>query len=243
MAKKHKPVRDKNLRTTAAEFSKPRSKSARSFPPARELVIEPPNIVTALFRIVGTSSYVQEKFSQGTREKMRAKMEAGSQARKGAKREPRDFDADYRAAMHKTADGRCGIPAPAFRNAMIDACRLTGYHMTQAKMSVFCLADDCDADDATPLVFIAGTPEKFIVATRNATGVADLRARPRWAPGWTADVRIQFDADQFSIEDVANLLSRAGAQVGIGAGRPFSKKSAGMGWGTFRVASKKEVAE
>jgi len=219
-----------------------KAKAATRGRATREVVIAPPDLRVAAFTIIGTAPYVQEKFSQTTREKMASKMRAGSQSRKGVKREPRDFDADYEAAMHKMDGGGCGIPAPAFRNAMIDACRLTGFHMTQAKMSIFCLADGFDADDATPLVKITkGKPEKFVVATRNATGVADLRSRPKWAVGWGAEVRIQWDADQFSLEDVANLLARAGAQVGVGAGRPFSKKSAGMGWGTFRVAGKKEV--
>jgi ribosomal protein S17 len=41
--------------------------------------------------------------------------------------------------------------------------------------------------------------------------------------------------DQFKVQDVANLLSRVGEQVGICEGRPDSKNSAGMGWGTFQV--------
>ena len=45
---------------------------------------------------------------------------------------------------------------------------------------------------------------------------------------WKSDVTIQFDADQFSIDDVGNLLLRAGMQVGICEGRPFSKKGVGM---------------
>ena len=37
------------------------------------------------------------------------------------------------------------------------------------------------------------------------------------------------------VHEVRNLLVRAGVQVGIGEGRPYSKKSYGMGWGTFEV--------
>jgi hypothetical protein len=54
---------------------------------------------------------------------------------------------------------------------------------------------------------------------------------------WSATLRIQFDADQFQTSDVANLLARAGLQVGIGEGRPDSKKSAGMGFGQFEVVN------
>jgi hypothetical protein len=43
--------------------------------------------------------------------------------------------------------------------------------------------------------------------------------------------------------DMFNLISRVGEQVGIGAGRPDSKMSAGQGWGTFRLIKKEEVEE
>jgi hypothetical protein len=39
----------------------------------------------------------------------------------------------------------------------------------------------------------------------------------------------------FTPEHVAALLQRAGMQVGIGEGRPDSKRSVGQGWGLFTV--------
>ena len=54
---------------------------------------------------------------------------------------------------------------------------------------------------------------------------------------WKCKLRIRFDADQFTKEDIANLLARVGLQVGIGEGRPDSKKSAGMGWGLFELTN------
>ena len=74
------------------------------------------------------------------------------------------------------------------------------------------------------------------MAVRNESGVCDLRPRPMWRKGWEAVVRVRFDGDQFTLIDVANLLLRAGMQVGIGEGRPDSRNSCGMGWGLFRLA-------
>jgi len=54
-------------------------------------------------------------------------------------------------------------------------------------------------------------------------------------PGWQAKISLEWDADQFSLADVSNLMVRLGKQVGIGEGRPDSRSSAGMGWGTFRL--------
>ena len=205
------------------------------------VIIQPPNIHTAEFTIIGTAPYVQHKFSQKARGTMREAQEAGSKSRKGTKREPKDFQAMYEAAQHRLDGGGWGIPAPAFRNACISACRLCGFKMTVAKLSVFVLADGYDEDDATPLVAITkGKPQYLESVVRLATGTTDLHARPMWKPGWQAKLRIEFDGDQFSLEDVANLLSRAGRQVGVGEGRPDSKSSAGLGWGLFKVADKKE---
>jgi hypothetical protein len=47
--------------------------------------------------------------------------------------------------------------------------------------------------------------------------------------------------DQFTHQDVANLMTRVGLQVGLGEGRPDSKNSAGMGWGLFQIEGMDEV--
>lgn len=198
------------------------------------VAITAPKIHTAEFRIVGTAPYIQLRFSEKAMNAMRAKMELGSQAAKKKAKEARDFDEDFRQALHVSDEGWNGIPASAFRNAMISACRLVGFKMTLAKLSVFVLPDGFDKVDGVPLIKIEGDPEPHIMHARNATGVCDLRVRAKYWP-WAATVRIQYDADQFSATDAANLMHRVGTQVGIGEGRPDSKMSAGMGWGTFRL--------
>lgn len=199
------------------------------------LTISPPNLQTLELRIVGEAPYMQAKFAEKAKQAMMAKQAAGSVARKGAKREARDFVGDFLAAQHRSSEGWAGIPAAALRNACIDACRMVGFQMTRAKMSVFIQPDGFDASDGTPLVrLIADEPEMTEMATRNATGVVDIRVRPMWRV-WSALVRVTFDADQFTANDVTNLLARAGLQVGIGEGRPFSKSSAGLGFGLFHV--------
>jgi hypothetical protein len=199
------------------------------------LVIPAPNIQHAVVRLVGTAPLVINKFSHKSREKMMATQQAGSTARGKKAREARDFDADFLGAQHISEDGWLGVAAPAFRNAMISACRLVGFQMTKAKLSVFVDADGIDADDGTPLVRIDGPPpEKHTATVRNQTGVCDVRVRPMWRK-WAVDLRVTWDADQFTLTDIVNLLDRAGQQVGVGEGRADSKSSAGVGWGMFRV--------
>lgn len=202
---------------------------------ATSVQIKAPNIQRAVFRIIGTAPFVQCKFSAKAKQMMIETQEAGSQAKSKKKREPKKFDDVCSGAVHYSKDGWVGIPASAFRNGIISACRLVGFKMTMAKMSVFVEADGYDSDDAAPLVkLIAGDYKRVDMHVRNATGVIDIRSRPMWEK-WEADVRVRYDADQFSVADVTNLLSRVGQQVGIGEGRPDSKNSAGMGWGLFDI--------
>lgn len=198
------------------------------------IVITPLNERVLTFTVEGTAPYVQARFSEKAKAKIHGTQEAGSTATKSRKKDPRDFDGDYAGAMHVADEGWLGIPAAAFRCACIDACRGAQFQMVRAKMSIFALADGYDAIDGTPLIRIKGEPRRAEHMVRNSNGSTDIRVRPMWTE-WSADVRLRFDADQFTPEDVANLLNRAGAQVGIGEGRALSRASAGMGWGFFAI--------
>lgn len=198
--------------------------------------IQPANFARMTLRIRGTAPLVQHKFAKKAREKMMADMSTPKNARKGkSERPPRDYDSDFAQAQHVSDEGWRGIPCPAFRAAMIDACRTVGIVMTRAKMAVFVVPDGFDADDGTPLVRIdAPEPERREDLVRNDNGGADVRVRPMWRK-WECAVTMDFDQDMITAAAVANLLERAGRQVGVGEGRPYSKNSVGQGWGTFEV--------
>jgi hypothetical protein len=201
----------------------------------KSVTITAPRFDMAHYRIIGTTPYMQARFTQKAKNQMRAKMEAGSQARKGQKREPRDFKADYEAAKYVSAQGWNGIPAGAFRAAAISACKIVGFHMSKAKLALFFEHDGFDKYEGTPLIRIEGTPEMNEMAVRNDNGGADLRVRPMWRE-WSCNLRVSYDTDMFSEQDVTNLLVRAGMQIGIGEGRPDSRKGFGLGLGLFKLA-------
>ena len=205
----------------------------------QQVTIAAPNFKTAVYKIVGTTPLVMNKFSQKSREEMRNKQAEGGQSAKKKTRTAKDFKACYEGAFHKNSEGWIGMPAAAFRAAMISACRLVDFKMTIAKMSLFIEADGIDVDEGTPLVKIEGKPRPLEMAVRNETGVVDIRVRPIFEK-WGAELRVRFDADRFNETDIANLLMRAGLQVGIGEGRPDSKRSCGQGWGTFALAGARE---
>lgn len=200
---------------------------------SQTFTISPPNIQALQVRIVGNAPYMQARFSEKAMHAMMAKMDGS--VKKGTKvREARNYDEDMKNATHISTEGWSGIPASSIRAALISACRLVDFKMTIGKLSLFVQADGFDAVDGNPLIKIYGKPERNDMAVRLVTGVFDIRVRPMWRQ-WYAEPRITFDGDQFSIEDVLNLLRRVGLQVGLGEGRPDSRKSAGLGFGTFDV--------
>jgi hypothetical protein len=119
---------------------------------------------------------------------------------------------------------------------MISACRLAGFKMTIAKLSLFVIADGVDKlEPQYNLVRILGERERFDAIGRLDNGSPNPVYRPLYFP-WKAVLKIAFDRDQLSLQDVANLLHRVGSQIGLCEGRYDSKNSAGQGWGCFMLA-------
>lgn len=198
------------------------------------ITITPPKFAQAVIEIEGHDPLKQLRMSEKNKNVMKLTHEAGSTTRSKKKREARDFKAEFEAATYRLPDGSYGINATSFRKALISACRVAQFKMTLAKLSIFVEADGYDVFDGTPLVRVSGTPEMVIDPVVNANGTRDLRARAMWRQ-WSCNVRLTWDADQFTATDIVNLFMRAGMQVGVGEGRPDSKNSAGCGFGRFKI--------
>lgn len=226
----------------------PRSKKVAAEAPAssettqKHLLIQPPKLRTAIFEIIGTAPLVIHRFSQKVKQQMLAKQTEGKSASSKKKRDPQDLQKLFVEARYISKEGWDGFHAAAVRNAMISACRLVSFKMTLAKMSIFVVADGVDKDEPQiPLVQIRGC--KAVMQqdmARVETGQPYITTRAAYH-NWSAKVKIRFDEDQFSVEDVSNLLARVGEQVGLCEGRFDSKNSAGMGWGAFRIASQPQT--
>jgi hypothetical protein len=201
----------------------------------KNVTIAAPNFKTAVFEIIGNAPLVIHRFSAKTKAQMKEKMEVGKASSSKKNREAKSTDSTYQEARYISEQGWDGFHAGAIRNAMISACRLVGFKMTLAKLSLFVIADGKDSTEPQiPLIRIIGKPTKQEDMARVETGQPYVTVRAAYHD-WSAKVKIRWDADQFTVEDVSNLLARVGQQVGIGEGRPDSKNSAGMGWGTFDV--------
>jgi len=197
--------------------------------------IQAPKFQTAVFAIRGTAPLVIHRFSAKLKQQFKQKMETGKAADSKKRREATSTDDLFQAARYRSSQGWDGFHAAAIRNALISACRLVNFKMTLAKLSVWVIADGVDAlEPQIPLIRIYGKAIKQEDVARVETGQPYITVRAAYHD-WKAKLRIRFDSDQFTAEDISNLLMRAGMQVGIGEGRPDSKNSAGMGWGLFEV--------
>jgi hypothetical protein len=204
----------------------------------RDTFIQPVRFERAQFKLIGMPDVplVIHRFSAKTKGEMKLKMETGKAASSKKNREPKDSEATFNEARYVSRDGWDGFHAGSLRKALISACRLVNFKMVLAKLSVFVEADGVDElEPQIPLVRIRdcqAVKQEDMARVETGQPYVTIRASYR---DWTAQPTIRWDKDQFTLNDVTNLLARVGQQVGIGEGRPDSKNSAGMGWGLFDI--------
>lgn len=200
-----------------------------------QVTVSTPNIQTAEFPIRGTAPLVIHRFSSKIKNEMKQKMETGKAASSKKNRVAKNTDDLYEEAKYISSEGWDGFNAGAIRKAMVSACRLVGFKMTLAKLSIFVVQNGWDAKEPQiPLIRLYGESQKQEDMARVTSGTPYVTVRAAYH-NWSAKVTIRWDADQFTMSDISNLLYRVGLQVGIGEGRPDSKNSTGMGWGTFAL--------
>lgn len=177
--------------------------------------------------IVGETELIVHKWSEKAKRMMLDKqMNPGARQKKEAK----NPEEDYQSSLYQLEDGSYGIPAAAFKAAIVGACRLfDGLPMTQAKIAIQVLGEG--SQQLVPLT--EGEPYMREDMVRLETGVADIRYRGGF-PTWKAVLRIKFNSSLLTLQSLVNLVDAAG-QGGVGEWRPSAPKSASGSYGTFRV--------
>ncbi len=176
------------------------------------------NLKTVHVRLVGTSPLVVHAWSEKAKQEMRDKQ----QKRAKQAKEARNPEAEYEAAMYRTAEGRPAFPAIAFKTAAVDACsHVSGVTKVQARGAFHVIGD---------MVEINGEPHMREDMVRVGMGVADLRYRPEF-PKWSCVLEVRYNANVLSDEQILNLFNTAGFAIGIGEHRPQRDGS----WGMFEA--------
>jgi len=144
--------------------------------------------------------------------------------RKKLPKGPRDPDTEGNAATYRTPEGDYGIPAMAVKAAMIEvAHKDVGLPKTTVRKALRfdrngILPMDCDEPEIREDIVRVGNEQ------------TDLRYRPEFGR-WTVRIELRYDAELLTVQDVVNLIDRAGFSVGIGEWRPEKNGE----YGTFEV--------
>lgn len=178
--------------------------------------------------IEGISPLIIHKWSEKAKRMMREK-QSGSAAR--ARHDPKVADEEAEAALYRLPDGRPGLPATAFKAAIVGAVRLfQGVTMTAVKSALF-----VQGEGPEQLVPIEGPMAVREDTPRVAGGVADLRYRYAFFP-WTTTLRVEYLATLIDSASVVALVDAAG-NGGVGDWRPSAPKSATGTFGRFYVVA------
>ena len=194
--------------------------------------------VVAEIKIESVTPLIMSKWREKAIQEIKEKQSASRG--KTRKLEPRNPQQEMEQATYRLEDDTPGMPAAAFKSAIVSAARLfDGVTMTELKQAVFVVADGFDRDNFNELVRIdSEEPKMFENAVRIGQGTSDLRYRPIFQ-NWGATLRIQHLPSQIDISSLVSLVDAAGIG-GVGEWRPTAPKSHSGSYGRFRVA---EVSE
>lgn len=191
-----------------------------------EVVLERIERKIIMLDVVGVSPLIPHNWSEKARRMMR-EAQGGTAVKKA--REPKIAEDEAEAALYRLPDGRPGMPATAFKAAIIGAVRLfQGITMVQAKSAVFVQGIGPDQ-----LVPIEGEMTMREDMPRNANGNVDLRYRYAFWP-WTAALEVEYLPTMMGESSVVALVDAAGGG-GVGDWRPSAPKSHTGTFGRFEV--------
>lgn len=161
--------------------------------------------------LVSTAPLIQHRWSEKAKKAMRDKQQGAAKAKK----EPKDPQAEFQAAKYLMPDGQPGIPAVAFKAAIVDASRLVGdAKMTHIRPAVY--VQGHGPDMLVPIVCSEAIMREDMV--RVGMGTSDLRYRPMYEE-WSATLEIQLLEHVITTDQLYGLIDAAGYN-GVGEWRP-----------------------
>jgi hypothetical protein len=193
------------------------------------ITLKPIRQETITLTIQGISPLIEHAWDHKSIIQMQEK-HAGKKTKTRAERKPEE---EFKAATYFDDDGDYAVPAMAVKAAMVSAAHKDiGIEKTLLRKALF-----LHCSDSNNLIKLkTDDPIMRTDTVRVGAGSTDLRYRPEFR-NWSAEVSFTFDAELLTIDDVVNLLDRAGFGCGIGEWRPQK----GGEFGRFRVDHSKVV--
>jgi len=182
--------------------------------------------------IIGTQPLIVHNWSQKAKMEM-ADKQSGSKIKKS--REARDPLAEFESSRYRLDDGRDGMPATAFKSAIVGAARLfEGVTLVQLKQALY-IHGEVTADGSSLVPIVSDGPSMRTDMVRVGMGTADLRYRAQYWP-WSAILTVTFQTDVVDLDSVVALVE-AGGFGGVGEWRPSTPKGLTGMYGTWEVMS------
>jgi len=193
------------------------------------LTIKP--IKPAIYEITikGTSPLIQHKWSN----KGLNMLAMTAAERKKQPKVARNPEQDTLDATYFTPDGEYAIPLMAFKAAVISAAHKDlGIEKTLVRKSLF-IPNEFPGMLAPMVCSDPILREDIVRVGQNQT---DIRHRPMFEK-WSVRIPLQVDEGNLSLQNVIDLITRAGFSVGIGEWRPEK----GGEFGRFEVDTSVEI--
>lgn len=193
--------------------------------------LPPLNIQTMDIVVIGDTPLICHAWSTKAKGEMLAKQMKKAKPGRAAK-DPED---DFKQSLYPM-DGGFGFPVVAFKNAAVTACTSVAGITKVAARQAFRVGGSLDGAELVKIE--GGKPEPREDMVRIGMGTADIRYRGQFVHWW-AKVRVRFNANVLSAEQIVNLFNTAGFGVGVGEWRMEKDGQ----FGCFHVASGEEVAK
>lgn len=221
--------------------------AARSAGGTTELSIPEIKIRRVVLRVVCNTPLMTHQWSSKAFRQMEEKQQQRAEA--DQKKAPKVPEEDFEAAIYRLPDGSPGIPARAFKKAVVAAAtQLDGVTKVFLRGAFHVIGDAVASVNGeqgelrpTDLIRIHGgdpTMRTDMVRVGGISKTADIRYRPEWGT-WYCDVPVLLNVQSLSIERLVHLFNLAGFAVGVGEWRPEKDGMHGM----FRVESVDDQGE
>jgi hypothetical protein len=199
--------------------------------------VSPLHLITLEVPIRGISPYIAHRWS----EKAKRIMLDTQQGKAKPKKQPKDPAAEYNAARYIVDDNRDGIPAVAFKAAIVGAARFFDKSVTMTLLKQLIYVEGVTGTTGPDLLVpIEGQRSMREDCVRVGQGTADLRYRPQY-DNWSATLTVQFPGNQITPESVVAMIE-AGGFGGVGEWRPSCPKGLTGIYGRFAIGDQADVA-
>jgi len=194
-----------------------------------EVLLQPIVVNTLTVKIKGVTPLLMDRFTEETQNQILAKQTGIS---KSNKKQVRDTKQEVKDAIHITTSGQVGYPAHGFKAGMMECTSFVGDKMFSKKLVSGAVKIVNVEDGLIPIKYKKQTVLKHNIAH-------NIKFSPQFHD-WSCELKIQYDGNNISAQDIITLLNYAGFYIGIGAWRPKCSKGGSGEYGMFEVGVSKK---